>query len=117
MGGPRPLFSRGFLSLLGTQFLGAANDNVLKQVLVFMVATGIWSGSLAEGGLGEGGQSLPALCLTIPFILFSGMAGQLADRFSKRLVMVAVKIAEVPIALLALVGLLAQNLWITLAAL
>src|SRR5690606_14946125 len=55
--------------------------------------------------------------LTIPFILFSGMAGQLADRFSKRLVMVVVKIAEVPIALLALAGLLAQNLWITLAAL
>ncbi len=117
MVGRRPLFNQGFLSLLSTQFLGAANDNILKQVLVFMVATGIWSGSLAEGGLGEGGQSLPALCLTIPFILFSGMAGQLADRFSKRLVMVVVKIAEVPIALLALVGLLAQNLWITLGAL
>ena len=42
------------------------------------------------------------------------MAGQLADRFSKRLVMVVVKIAEVLIALLVLV-VAAQNLWITWA--
>lgn len=111
------LFNRGFLSLLSTQFLGAANDNILKQILVFMIATGIWSGSLAEGGLGDGGQSLPALFLTIPFILLSGLAGQLADRYSKRNVMLAVKIAEVPIAVLALVGLLTQSLWITLGAL
>ncbi len=67
------LFGRGFLSLLSTQFLGAANDNILKQILVFMIATGIWSGSLAEGGLGDGGQSLPALCLTLPFILVCGV--------------------------------------------
>ncbi len=55
----RSLFNRGFNSLLLTQFLGAANDNILKQCLTFMVATGIWSGSLAEGGLGEGGQVIP----------------------------------------------------------
>jgi len=103
MGTQPRLFNRGFLSLLSTQFLGAANDNILKQVLVFMIATGIWSGSLAEGGLGDGGQSVPALFLTLPFILLSGLAGQLADRYSKRDVMFAVKVAEVPIALLALV--------------
>ena len=94
----RRLSNRGFLSLLLTQFLGAANDNILKQCLTFMVATGIWSGSLAEGGLGEGGQVVPTLCLTIPFILLSGYAGQIADRFSKRNVMLAVKFAELPIA-------------------
>ena len=27
----RTLFNRGFVSLLTTQFLGAANDNILKQ--------------------------------------------------------------------------------------
>ena len=116
MGTKRRLFNRSFLALMGTQFLGAANDNVLKQVLVFMIATGIWSGSLAEGGLGEGGQSVPALFLTLPFIFLSGFAGQLADRYSKRSVMLAVKIAEVPIAVIALVGLCTQSLWITLGA-
>ncbi len=117
MASRRPLFNRGFNSLLITQFLGAANDNILKQCLTFMVATGIWSGSLAEGGLGEGGQVVPTLCLTIPFILMSGYAGQIADRFSKRSVMLAVKLAEVPIAGVAFLGFCLQNLWVTLAGL
>ena len=117
MGSQRRLFNRSFLALMSTQFLGAANDNVLKQVLVFMIATGIWSGSLAEGGLGDGGQSIPALFLTLPFIFLSGFAGQLADRYSKRSVMLAVKIAEIPIAVVALIGLCTQSLWITLGAL
>ena len=114
MASRRRLFNRGFNSLLVTQFLGAANDNILKQCLVFMVATGIWSGSLAEGGLGEGGQVVPTICLTAPFILMSGYAGQIADRFSKRSVTLVVKLAELPIALLAMLGFCLQNLWLTL---
>ena len=37
-----------------------------------------------KGKLGQGGQGLIALCLFLPFILFSGWAGPLADRYSKR---------------------------------
>ena len=106
------LFNRGFSSLLATQFFGAANDNVLKQVLTFMVATG----GLWDGHLGAGGQAYVALCLTLPFIFLSGFAGQVADRHSKRSVMMGVKIAEVPIVCVALVGLLIANLWVTMAA-
>jgi len=105
------LLRPGFLSLMATQFFGAANDNILKQVLTFMVATGIWTGAL-----GEGGQAYVALCLTLPFILLSGFAGQVADRYSKRKVMLGVKIAEIPIVLVAGVGLWCQNLWVTLGA-
>ncbi len=105
------LLKRGFLSLLVTQFFGAANDNVLKQVLTLMVATGLWANKL-----GPGGQSYVALCLTIPFILLSGFAGQVADRHSKRTVMLGVKIAEIPIVTIAAVGLYLQNLWLTLGA-
>jgi len=106
------LWNVGYVALLITQFLGAANDNILKQCLIFMVTTGIWAGQL-----GPGGQVIPALCLTIPFILLSGYAGQIADRFSKQRVTVWVKIAEVPIALLGMVGFLTQNLTLTLASL
>ncbi len=109
------LFCRGYSSLLSTQFMGAANDNILKQVLTFMVATGIWSGSLKDGGL-PGGQTVVALCLTIPFIFLSGYGGQVADRFSKRTVMLWVKLAEIPIALTAMVGFMTRNLWLTLFA-
>ena len=106
------LVKRGFLSLIFTQFFGAANDNMLKGVLTFMVIDGVWSGRL-----GAGGQGLVALCFTIPFIVLSGYAGQFADRNSKRYVSVLVKVVEIPIAATALLGFWSGNLWITLAAL
>ncbi|MDG2123931.1 MAG: hypothetical protein P8J87_09555, partial [Verrucomicrobiales bacterium] len=81
------LFNRGFASLLATQFFGAVNDNVLKQVLMFGVAAGgIWTGQL-----GDGAQGWVSLCLTVPFIILSGFAGQIADRTSKARVTVIVK--------------------------
>lgn len=106
------LFKRGFLSLIVTQFFGAANDNILKGVLTFMVIDGAW-----QGRLGAGGQGVIGLCFTLPFIFLSGYAGQFADRYSKRSVSVLVKICELPIALLAMIGLWTGNLWITMAAL
>lgn len=103
----------GFLSLLVTQFFGAANDNILKGVLTYMVITqGVW-----EGQLGTGGQAIVGVCFTLPFILLSGYAGQIADRFSKRRVSIAVKICEIPIAMTAMAGFWLGNLWITMAAL
>lgn len=106
------LLNRGFLSLLWTQFLGAANDNILKTVLTYMVIDGAW-----QGRLGAGGQGIVGLCFTMPFILLSGYAGQFADRNSKRTVAVLVKIAEIPIAAAGLIGFWTGNLWVTLVAL
>ncbi len=106
------ILKRGFLSLVATQFFGAMNDNVLKGVLTFMVIDGAWAGQL-----GTGGQGIVGICFTIPFILLSGYAGQLADRHSKRTVTMWVKIVEIPIALIAAIGFFTGNLWITLLAL
>lgn len=100
------------MSLVATQFFGAMNDNVLKIVLTFMVIDGAWAGQL-----GAGGQGIVGICFTIPFLLLSGYAGQLADRHSKRTVTIWVKIAEIPISIIAAVGFFTGNLWITLAAL
>ena len=106
------LFQRGFLSLITTQFFGAANDNILKGVLIYMVIDGAWAGQL-----GPGGQGIVSLCFTLPFILLSGYAGQFADRNSKRYVSVLVKLIEIPVAVIALIGFWSVNLWITLTAL
>ncbi|WP_162006742.1 MFS transporter [Roseimaritima sediminicola] len=107
------ILKRGFASLLVTQFFGAANDNILKFVLTYMVITGgVWADQL-----GKGGQAIVGLCFTLPFILLSGYAGQLADRFSKRSVSIAVKTLEIPIALAAGIGFWSGNLWLTLGAL
>ncbi|MBS0203339.1 MAG: MFS transporter [Planctomycetes bacterium] len=110
---PRVNSQLGLLSLNVTQFCGAANDNILKQVVVFGVAAGgIWAEQL-----GEGAQAIGSLCLAVPFVLFSGFAGQFSDRYSKRDVCVLVKLWEVVIALLALAGLWLVNLWLVLGSL
>ena len=107
------LFKRGFLSLIATQFFGAMNDNVLKMVLIFMVnPLGLW-----DGDLGKGGAGMVGVFFTVPFILLSGFAGQIADRYSKRQVTLWVKIAEVPIAIVAAIGFYSGNLWLVLLAL
>jgi hypothetical protein len=55
------LFNKSYVSLLATQFFGAANDNILKQILTFMVATGIWSGPLLAVVLAWSGFYLVAM--------------------------------------------------------
>ena len=108
----RPLASKGFVSLVVTQFFGVINDNLLKQVLSFgLAAAGIWSGIL-----GEGGQSWVAMALVLPFLLFGAIAGQLADCYSKQLVTVRVKQAEFLIVLVAFAGFYFNSVWLSLFA-
>ncbi|MCP5547208.1 MAG: MFS transporter [Akkermansiaceae bacterium] len=104
------LFNRGFTALTFTQFFGAVNDNLLKGVLSFAVAAGgVWAGQL-----GDGGQSYVGLCLTVPFIVLSGFAGQIADRTSKQRVALWVKVAEIGIAAVGFTAFAMGNLWIAL---
>ncbi len=105
--------SRGFAFLNVTQFCGAANDNLLKQLLVFGVASGgIWADKL-----GSGAQAIGSLALSVPFVLLSGFAGQFCDRYSKRQVTIVVKLSEVFIAALAMWGLIQSDVWIVLLSL
>lgn len=106
------LLGRGFLSLLVTQFFGAANDNIIKQVVIFMVTTGVW-----RNRLGDGGQAYVAMLFTLPFIFFSGYGGQFADRNSKQFVTVLLKALEIPIAIVAMIGFWQRNLTVALLAL
>ena len=110
------LLDRGFLSLIATQFFGAANDNILKGVLIYMVIDGAWAGPARPGG-----QGIVSVCFTLPFILLSGYAGQFADRNSKRYVSVLVKLLEIPIALSRADGILdgptCGSRWLALVAL
>jgi len=84
-----------------TQFQGAFSDNVLKNLVVFMML-GLNVSEAEEHRIGEWVTGL----FSLPFILFSMAGGFLADRFSKRTVMVGVKIFEVFVMLFALAGLI-----------
>jgi len=110
--GSDTLLNKGFSSLILAQFFGAVNDNLLKQVLTFAVAIGgIWASRL-----GDGGQAFVGLCLTIPFIILSGFAGQIADRTSKSGITVWVKVAEIGIALIGFAAFYFGHIWTALSA-
>ena len=90
---------RGFWSLFVTQFQGAFSDNVLKNLVVFLLV-GMDMSLARKHELGELVMALFAL----PFILFSMAGGFLADRRSKRTMTIVVKVFEVFVMLLALAG-------------
>lgn len=86
---------RAFWGMTSTQFLGAFNDNLFKQ-LVLLICVDV---KLLTGG---DYQSYAQAIFAVPFILFSGFSGWLADRYSKRAIIVLAKIAEIVIMLLGM---------------
>ena len=107
----RGLASRSYWALMAAQFLGAFNDNALRFVVGLMV--------VRHMGL-SGTAQVPYLAavtavFALPFILFATLAGHLADRYSKRSVIVWSKAAEIAVAALATAALWSGNAWVSLA--
>ncbi len=72
-----------------TQFLGAFNDNLFKQLTLLLATPTAANAALAKDRQGEAQMIFAAA-----FLIFSGFAGFVADRFSKRLIVICAKIAE-----------------------
>lgn len=91
-----------FLPLFVTQFLGAFHDNVFKNAFVVMLlfdpATHIEDPKLYT--------TLAGGIFILPFVLFSALSGQFADKYSKEHLTRAIKIIEIGIAVLGAVALL-----------
>jgi acyl-[acyl-carrier-protein]-phospholipid O-acyltransferase/long-chain-fatty-acid--[acyl-carrier-protein] ligase len=85
---------------LSAQFLGSLNDNLLKMVVALAAA------GAAAAGSGSSYLSLTSAVFILPYILFSGYAGFVADRFDKRRVLIVAKALEIVIMVLALGALL-----------
>ena len=77
---------RSFYLLNATQFLGALNDNVFKLLVIYLLIN--VKGPAAANSI----LSLAGAVFVIPFLLFSSGAGVLADRISKRTIIVFPKI-------------------------
>lgn len=102
---------KGFASLMFTQFQGAFSDNALKWLVTFLV----FSANLPKAEQ-DSIVSLAGALFAVPFLLFSMWGGWLADRCSKRTVMMGVKVAEVGIMLFAAWALARASLPLQLAA-
>src|SRR5262245_58012733 len=110
----RLLGQRRFLPFFGAQALGAFNDNAYKNVLLLLVTFG---GTISTSMQPDLLNNLAGGIFILPYLLFSGLAGQIADRFDKSRVVQAIKAIEVLIMALAGIGLVTGNLTILLSAL
>jgi acyl-[acyl-carrier-protein]-phospholipid O-acyltransferase / long-chain-fatty-acid--[acyl-carrier-protein] ligase len=96
------VFSLSFLALVATQFFVSLNDNMFRWLVVPFGKELIrnswpdmpaWIQNCMKPE--DVALSLGLACFTLPFLVFAAPAGFLADRFSKRGVMVACKAAEI----------------------
>lgn len=86
---------RSFYLLNATQFLGALNDNIFKLLVIYYL--------IHVRGAEEAPKilSLAGAIFVIPFLLFSSGAGVLADKISKRTIIVIAKCMELVVMLMA----------------
>lgn len=104
----KPVRRGGFTALLVTMSCGAINDNLLRGALLLSVVEGgLWGGAFGKGGTGW-----ITVMLYLPFILLLGVTGQLADRCSKRTIIVWTRIAEIGLAVGVTAGFWLQSIWI-----
>lgn len=94
-----------FTYLNATQFLGALNDNIYKLLIVYFLIQmeGMEYSYLILASTGA--------TFVIPFLLFSAVSGTLADRYSKRDIIVTTKILELVIMGLAVCAFAFQSKW------
>ena len=97
------LKQRRFFPLFWTQFLGAFNDNFLKNSLIILMTfktTEVMGIPATEMVSVAGGVFI------LPFFLFSATAGQIADKYEKSRIIRFIKLAEIGIMALATLGFL-----------
>lgn len=105
---------RRFWPLFVTQFLGAFNDNLLKNALVVLITYRL----AVDNGLDAGPLvTLAAGIFILPFCLLSATAGQLADKIDRARIARGVKLAEMAIFLFALAGFALSHIALLMVAL
>lgn len=76
---------RSFWGMTVTQFFGAFNDNLFKQLVLL----------LSISATGKDNQGFAMLVFAAPFLMFTGYAGFLSDKLGKRGIVVSCKVAEI----------------------
>ncbi|MZR63095.1 MFS transporter [Alcanivorax sp. DP30] len=93
------LASRRFGPFFFTQFLGAFNDNVFRQALILLIASGVVT-SVSVNTL----NNMALALFIVPFFLFSALAGQVADKYDKAFLVRKIKFVEICIMVVAAIG-------------
>ncbi len=101
----RLLGNSRFQAFLWTQFLAAFNDNVYKMIVSVFALEATAGGADSSRYL-----AIAGVVFVVPFLLFAGTAGQIADRFSKTRVLQSTKAFEIVIMTLGIFALLAGRI-------
>ena len=96
---------KSFWALMVTQFFGAFNDNVLKVLVTVKIIEWVHNVNMQEQLVALSGAVFVA-----PFLIFSMIAGRIADRAGKPKVMVATKYWELFVVTAAVLSLWAHSL-------
>ena len=102
----KTFFNRSFLALFCTQYLGAFNDNFFRTALSLFITYKVTTMTNTHKAVIV---SLAVALFMLPFFLFSALAGELADKFRKDILIKAAKALEVVIVLLAGIGFILVN--------
>lgn len=112
------LTARRFVPLFWCQFCSALNDNFLKNALGMLILYGFGTELAAQD------PKTAALLITLsgvifiaPFFFLSALGGELADKYDKARVAERIKLAEIPVALLAATGFYLHSLPVLFSAL
>ena len=99
--GKNNLLSKSFVSLCLTQLLTGINDNTFRWLVIGIGKQYVEYRSGDIWGLTQSWVlGLGLICFVTPYILLATHAGYVSDRFSKRRVIVACKLAEILIMLM-----------------
>jgi 1-acyl-sn-glycerol-3-phosphate acyltransferase len=108
------LTQRRFAPFFLTQFLGALNDNILRNGLVILITfQGVRIAGMHAGQLANVAGAL----FILPFFLFSATAGQLADKYEKSRLMRGIKLLEICLMVLAAFAFVSKNYTVLLIVL
>lgn len=107
------LVQRRFLPFFVVQFLGAFNDNVFKNALVILIVFQLG----AAAGETRYLVNLSAALFILPFFLFSSVAGQIGDYMEKSRLIRRIKLAEICIMLMGVVGFYLQSVYLLMGVL
>ncbi len=105
------LLTRRFAPLFWCQFFSAFSDNFLKNALVFLLVYAL------AGPSADALTQLAAAIFIAPYFFLSALGGEVADRFDKARVAQRLKLAEIVVAVIAVIGFAVHSVLVLFIAL
>ena len=110
----RIVTSRRFAPMFGAMALAAFNDNFYKNALIILITYRL---AADDGQRAAFLISLASAAFIVPFFLFSGLAGNIADKISKSRWVRLLKLVELGLYIVAGIALHTEHVWFMLGAL